>query len=301
MSKTRSFIALIRPKQWVKNVFVILPFLFIASEISFSDLITGIQMLAIFILAASSVYCFNDVYDAPKDRLENRKYRPIAMGSIRPLEAQIFSTILFLSSITLCFELSTQPLYCASIIGFYVFINFIYSKYGLKKHSSIGLMIVASGFPLRFLFGTIFLNLDISYWALIMLFYLSLFLLAGKRLSRANQIANQTQYASAQGEIKDSKLETEFWKNILLILGAASISSYLAFLADNKTQQHWGNSISMFSVVPYSIFILNYFEFVMRQESEGDSTENITNNAGFLILGIFWGIIMVVSRLNQSQ
>ena len=301
MNKTKSLIALTRPKQWVKNVFVILPFLFIANGVGFRDLILGFQMVLIFALASSSVYCINDIYDAAIDKSENRTHRPIAMGRVSTHEAQILSVILFLCSVALCLNLAPNPSYSLLIILFYISINFLYSRFKLKQYSSIGLMIVASGFPLRFLFGTVFLELEISYWALIMLLYLSLFLLAGKRLSRRTQHRNQNNdeiYRIAQ-EHPDG--ESDFWKSILIILGAASISSYLAFLADGKTQEHWGSSISLFSVVPYSLFVLNYFEGVVKQKQLGDSTENITTNLSFLAFGSVWCFIMLVARLSQLQ
>jgi len=299
MNRIKGFITLVRSKQWVKNIFVILPFLFVANEVKVSDFLIGIQMLAIFVLASASVYCFNDFYDAEKDKSENRRNRPLVMGTVQPIEAQILSALLFFCSLALCLLVATEPAYCLFIIALYVSINFVYSKYELKRQSSIGLMIVALGFPLRFLFGTVFLNLDVSYWALIMLLYLSLFLLAGKRFSRSNLISKESFTENHQNVGGNFRSENEFWRNTFLILGAASISSYLAFLADSKTQSHWGDSISMFSVIPYSIFVLTYFEYVVKQKHEGDSTENIINNLGFLALGAIWTLIMLVARLNQ--
>lgn len=299
MNKTKSLIALTRPKQWVKNVFVILPFLFIANDVGVRDLLLGFQMVLIFGLASSSVYCFNDIYDATIDKLENRTHRPIAMGRVSTREAQILSVFLFLCSFALCLKLAPNTSYSVSIILFYISINFLYSKFELKQYSSVGLMIVASGFPLRFLFGTVFLELEISYWALIMLLYLSLYLLAGKRLSRKTQHRNQSKEEIYRIVREQSNGESDFWKSMLIILGAASISSYLAFLADSKTQEHWGSSISLFSVVPYSLFVLSYYEGVVKQKQLGDSTENIITNLNFLALGLVWCLIMLVARLSQ--
>jgi hypothetical protein len=156
-------------------------------------------------------------------------------------------------------------------------------------------MIVASGFPLRFLFGTVFLGLEISYWALIMLLYLSLYLLAGKRLSRNLRMDLDTDQAA----VNQLELQRDFWKSTFTVLGAVSISSYLAFLADSSTQLHWGNSIVLFSVVPYSVFILSYFELVINQRHSGDATENLTSNVSFLALGFLWICIMYASRHSQ--
>jgi 4-hydroxybenzoate polyprenyltransferase len=301
MTKAKSLIALTRPKQWIKNIFVILPFLFIANDIASHDLILGFQMVLIFALASSSVYCFNDIYDAALDKSENRMHRPIAMGRVSPREAKVLSFLLMSSSIALCLNLAPNPSQSLIILFFYISINFVYSKFELKKYSSVGLMIVASGFPLRFLFGTVFLNLEISYWALIMLLYLSLFLLAGKRLSRRNQRTKQRNDEINRNPQENLEAERDFWNSIFVILGAASIASYLAFLADGKTQEHWGSSISLFSVVPYSIFVLNYFENVVKQKQLGDATENIATNLSFLALGSVWCLIMLAARLSQLQ
>ena len=58
-----SIIKLIRPQQWVKNFFIFLPLFFDGKILDFNRLLGVIVMFFVFSLAASGVYCFNDVHD----------------------------------------------------------------------------------------------------------------------------------------------------------------------------------------------------------------------------------------------
>jgi 4-hydroxybenzoate polyprenyltransferase len=72
-----------RPRQWVKNLFVLTPLLF--SRNLFAPVTVG-QALASFILfclVSSSVYLLNDIQDHSQDRLHpTKRLRPLAAGEL---------------------------------------------------------------------------------------------------------------------------------------------------------------------------------------------------------------------------
>ena len=76
-------IKLLRPEQWCKNVFVLLPLFF---DKKFTDgrlLMLTLICFAVFSLAASAVYCLNDILDRKADALHPVKCkRPIASGAV---------------------------------------------------------------------------------------------------------------------------------------------------------------------------------------------------------------------------
>ena len=71
----------LRPRQWVKNVFVLAPLVF-AQELSHPTAVwTAVLAFALFCVLSSSVYVLNDVVDAESDRQHpDKRHRPIASG-----------------------------------------------------------------------------------------------------------------------------------------------------------------------------------------------------------------------------
>src|SRR5688572_12479989 len=88
------YVELLRPRQWVKNVFVLIPLLF-SGRVFLPWAIgrTAIAM-ACFCLLSSAVYCLNDVVDAGPDSRHPRKCRrPIPSGRVSVRSALVLSAV----------------------------------------------------------------------------------------------------------------------------------------------------------------------------------------------------------------
>ena len=72
-----------RPYQWLKNLLVFIP-LAAAHRLGERDVLGAAACAFVaFSLCASSIYVFNDLHDAPADRLHpHKRYRPIASGGL---------------------------------------------------------------------------------------------------------------------------------------------------------------------------------------------------------------------------
>src|SRR5690349_915896 len=82
-------LALLRPAHWTKNVFILSPLL-VTSVVTQEDIRSAAIAFAIFCLAASAVYVWNDLCDKERDRLHPLKqHRPIASGRVSPQTAWI--------------------------------------------------------------------------------------------------------------------------------------------------------------------------------------------------------------------
>jgi 4-hydroxybenzoate polyprenyltransferase len=66
-------ISICRPKQWVKNVFVLAPLFFSELYGDVDRIVSGLIAFACFCLVSSSVYLLNDVVDIESDRCHPRK------------------------------------------------------------------------------------------------------------------------------------------------------------------------------------------------------------------------------------
>ena len=78
-----ALLRLVRPKQWIKNGFIFLPLFFGGALLHTDALLAGLITFFAYSFAASSIYCFNDIYDVEADRRHPVKcHRPIASGAV---------------------------------------------------------------------------------------------------------------------------------------------------------------------------------------------------------------------------
>lgn len=153
------YLRLLRPHQWIKNVFVLFP-LFISGILAPSINWQGLALcFASFCLASSAVYVVNDIFDADRDRQHPvKKTRPIANGAVSEVEGWAIASVLALVAGTLAHLASPSTL---SFVIAYVVLNLIYSSW--TKH--IPLMdctSIALGFCLRFLAGGVGFGIPIN-------------------------------------------------------------------------------------------------------------------------------------------
>lgn len=174
-----SIVKLIRPYQWVKNIFLFAPLFF-----SFSFDIENITNVAIgfmiFCLISSSIYVLNDYHDIEEDRYHpTKKDRPFASGEV----SKKYGVFIIISLIILAFSLSLflkMPLGFLSTVCIYLFINLLYT-FWLKHISILDISIIAVGFVLRIYAGAFIIGVYPSMWIVLVTFLLALFLALAKR------------------------------------------------------------------------------------------------------------------------
>ena len=104
MKKT---LLLIRPQQWLKNGFVLIPMFFGGRLLNADDAIASVVTFFAFSFAASAIYCFNDIVDVDADRRHPVKcHRPIASGAVSVPTAYALMAVLALLSALLLFLLA---------------------------------------------------------------------------------------------------------------------------------------------------------------------------------------------------
>ena len=104
---------LIRPKQWIKNGFIFVPLFFGGALFQIDALLAGLITFFAYSFAASSIYCFNDIFDVEADRRHPVKcHRPIASGAVSIRQAYgLMFLMLVLSMATCCFVIPMRTLY----------------------------------------------------------------------------------------------------------------------------------------------------------------------------------------------
>ena len=131
-----------------------------------------------FCLISGSVYMINDIKDVEKDRLHpTKKSRPIASGTLSSRTALSVSILLLSMSLSASFFVS-RPLGYIELL--YIFINLLYTLY-LKYFALIDVMVVAVGFVLRAIVGSVVISVPVSPWLVLCVFLMAFVLAFGKR------------------------------------------------------------------------------------------------------------------------
>lgn len=229
----KAYIALLRPVQWVKNLFVFLPLFFGGAVLQPGKLWhTGVAFV-MFCLVSSSIYILNDLRDVAFDRLHPEKCRrPIAAGTVSARAAIILHVVLLLSAL-LAGLLLPQPgrgvLYI--IVAYYV-LNVAYSL-GLKRIPLLDVMIVATGFVLRVMAGARAACVVPSHWIMLMTFLLALFLVLAKR--RDDVLHYEHTHEVLRSNV--ASYNREFLNAALTFVAAVMLVCYIMYTVDEQIMQ----------------------------------------------------------------
>jgi hypothetical protein len=174
----KPFLRLLRPRQWIKNAFVLTGLLFVKHRDPVDYLNAALAFCA-FCFAASAVYIFNDIHDLEADRQHPIKsQRPLAAGLVDRFDAEIIAFTL--SALALLFAEFIDGWAAPAIILAYLAINVAYTL-KLKYIPILDAFIIAFGFMLRILIGTYAIGIAASDWLLLTGMALTLFLAFCKR------------------------------------------------------------------------------------------------------------------------
>ncbi len=166
-----------RPNQWSKNLIVFLAPLF---SFSFeSDIwIAAVKSFIAFCMVSSSIYLINDSIDKNNDKKHpQKKFRIIASEKVSISEAVTLSIALSIISFLISFYLN---IYLGFILLLYYIIQISYCFY-LKNIPIIEFFCIAIGFIIRSIAGGVASTTIISYWFLLSIALLSLYLAIEKR------------------------------------------------------------------------------------------------------------------------
>ncbi|MDH3346674.1 MAG: decaprenyl-phosphate phosphoribosyltransferase [Desulfobulbaceae bacterium] len=174
----KGLLQLMRPKQWVKNGFVLAPLIFAGEFTIPHSIAKSLFASFLFCIASSIVYIINDICDIERDRSHpvKSKTRPLAAGTVNVRQAIFLAMLLVII-------LGAGFLYLPStviVIGCYMALNTVYSLY-LKHQPVIDIFTIAFGFVLRVYAGAEALGVPVSGWMFVTTLCLALYLAAVKR------------------------------------------------------------------------------------------------------------------------
>lgn len=253
----------LRPKQWIKNGFILLPLIFGAKLFSFPDNLRTILGIAIFSLAAGAVYLINDLMDLEGDRLHPlKRLRPLASGKIPKQQVSMAAVPLMVLSIFLSLMLEAN---FGFLVVFYVVLNLIYSKF-LKNLVIIDVFCIGLFFLIRVLAGCFLARVEISHWILFMTVLLALFLGFNKRRQELKMMGKE----AGSHRVVLAKYNAYFIDQMIAVVTSSIVVAYMLYTVDGRTVERFGSNHLMFTIpfVYYGLF--RYLYLLQKNHKDGD-------------------------------
>jgi decaprenyl-phosphate phosphoribosyltransferase len=287
------WISALRIRQWYKQTLVVLPLIALGNEVRVSDVAGLICMAMAFSFVASAVYLFNDLQDLETDRFDPVKSdRPLVKGFVSTTNVTIVGIVLTLMGFLVAFGTasSVSRTQVIGLLFFYLISNLFYSKFHLKKHRIVGIVIVALGFAIRFSIGTAFLELDFSTWAFVLIVQLAMFMLSGKRF--------QTILRNPPPDFREQELQ--FWLLTMITFAALFAATYSGFLNDPQVVAIWGKEALIISALPLGIGLVRFVELVTHPQKykDADVTESMIKDLLLLLLVLCFVLVLFLGRIN---
>ena len=287
----KSIIKLIRPKQWIKNTFVLMPMFFGGTLFKGNNLIEGIIVFFAYSFIASSVYCFNDIIDVEADRQHPVKCnRPVATGAISmPMAYGLMFLMFVLSMATLLLLPSETYLKVTAILLAYYVLNMAYCA-KLKDYAIIDVCIIAFGFVLRLLAGGFATGITLSKWIVLMTFLLTLFLSFAKRRDDVLRM-NETGEAPRKNTIR---YNLTFINEAITITAGVTLVCYIMYTVSPEVVQNFHTDYLYLTSIFVLVGLLRYIQIAVVDKKSGDPTKVILRDTFTQLVVLAWGLAFLV-------
>ena len=277
---------LMRPHQWVKNIFVLTGLLFGHAWHSPLLILQAIITFVAFCLVSSTVYVINDIVDIEQDKNHpTKRNRPLPSGKIQINTAAIFAGILGATGLLLAAMASYKVVIILLIYGV---MNVAYSL-KLKHIVILDVFIIATGFMLRILAGTLGLGIPPSQWLLLCGLMVTLFLGFSKR--RAEIIALSDDKSAHRKVLED--YSPVLLDKMIVVTAAGLIMSYSLYTMNPETIRIHGTANLVYTV-PFVIYgVFRYIFLLHHQSSGGDPSKDLVRDPHMLTVLLLWLITTI--------
>jgi 4-hydroxybenzoate polyprenyltransferase len=287
----RQLLRAMRPKEWVKNVFVFAALAFSVDRLwTNPSTLLQVTLAAIaFCMAASAIYLINDLVDIEKDRAHPvKRNRPLASGKLSPTVAAIGAVALIALALALSYALDPDFGFVSVIATYFVVQGLLYS-YWLKNVVILDILVLAAGFVLRVIGGAVVINVSITPWLLVCMGLLALFLGIGKR--------RQELVLLEEGAGEHRRILAEYSVPLLdqmvsiITAGIVMAYSITTYLAPTVPQKPFPLLMITIPFVVYSIF--RYLYLIHQRNGGGSPTELLLKDRPLAASVLLWGLCVL--------
>lgn len=281
-------IRLMRPHQWIKNGFVFVGLLFGHAWEQGEGATLFLQSLSAFMafcLLSSAAYVGNDLADREQDRLHPEKCkRPLASGVVSVPAALLLATACVALGLGLVWGVFASTGLAASqapwLFVAYLVLNAGYSA-GLKQVAILDVFIIATGFMLRLLAGTLGIGILPSHWLLLCGLALALFLGFAKRRAELNVL---------QADSGRHRYVLEYYTPAMLdqfitLAAGATVISYTLYTVSEDTLATHGTPWLIATAPCVAYGLLRYLYRLHNAGGGGDPAHELLTDPH--LLGVF--------------
>jgi 4-hydroxybenzoate polyprenyltransferase len=279
----RALIKLLRPHQWLKNGFVFVGLLF-GHAWGEAETVLAVLLAALaFCLVSSAIYVVNDLADREADRLHpHKKHRPLAAGTVSPSQGMVLSAIGAIAGLALAWSSSVQVLI---IVVLYGVLNLLYSWY-LKHVVVLDVFVIAAGFMLRILAGTVGVGIPPSSWLLLTGLMVTLFLGFAKR--RAELAVMEHSGAPARKVLQNYSLPM-----LDVMIGVCATGAVMAYslytISDDAIAIH--HTTDLIYTVPFVLYgLFRYLHLSFSSDAGEDPARDLLRDPHLLVTVLGWAV-----------
>jgi 4-hydroxybenzoate polyprenyltransferase len=277
-----ALVRLMRPHQWVKNVFVFAGLVFSQSWVNAALDLRVLNAFAAFCCASSLVYILNDWHDRASDALHPvKRKRPLASGAVSAFSALVLAGVLLVAGTLLAADNRTLLL-----LALYVALNVAYS-WRLKHVPVVDVSIIAAGFMLRLLAGTVAVGIAPSRWLLLTGIFLTLYLGFCKR--KAESFQEEASQRAVMAHYPTALIDT-----FIATTMTATLTTYSLFATSTEAQLQHGQGLLY--TVPVVVFGLLRYTYRVHCGHGEDVARDLLRDAWLLGAGMLWLLIFLGSR-----
>lgn len=276
---------LIRPHQWLKNLFVLAP-LFFSFQFTEANMVAAVFGFVLFSLAASSIYVLNDYMDIEEDRQHPTKcHRPLASGAITKLQALLL--MLGLWGVVSVGAYFLNPAFLAVVFA-YVFLNILYSV-KLKHIPILDITIIAIGFVLRVFAGAVLIDNVPSMWIILVTFVLALFLALAKR--RDDCLLAE---AGMQTRKNIDGYNLELVNAAMVLMSGVTLVSYIMYTVSPEVVERLNTPYLYLTSLFVIVGILRYMQITFVEGNSGSPTKLLLKDRFLQLVIVGWVVAFYV-------
>jgi 4-hydroxybenzoate polyprenyltransferase len=288
-----------RPKQWVKNLFVLAPVVFAKNLFQEQVLLRALLAFGVFSVLAGAIYTINDLVDVEDDRSHpTKRHRPIASGEVPEGVAKASAGVMIAVSHA---GAAWHDPRVAAVAHAYLLKDLAYSlrPFRLKQVAYLDVALIAAGFVLRVLAGCYAVStpahpVSPSLYLLGCTAFLALFLGFGKRYHELR--VNASKSRSSLDSYRPGTLKATLWGTAL-----ATVAIYLAWTLDPPAQLGFASEY-LWTTTPFVLVAIGRFVRLLDSESGESPTDAMLRDVPFVLTLVSWAalILVLVYRLRPT-
>ncbi len=244
----KSYIRLMRPHQWVKNVLVLVPLVLSHSITDLDKVLLATYGFILFSLTASGIYIFNDLVDINHDRGHPKKSRrPLAAGEVPIIHGALLGTVLWAVSLSISFIYFGYLFYI--LLG-YIVLNFLYS-FLLKRLVLVDVVVLAGFYIIRIIAGAVITEASLSFWLITFSLFVFFSLALVKRYSEIALYTEKASEVKGRGYIQEDEIITTI---LGVASGLVSVLVMALYIHDDHTREMYTDSIWLWLTIPALLY-----------------------------------------------